>query len=354
MSRSYTYRDIRYELKETQGFFFCLVFAEGEDTALFQTKYYASIEGATTAAINFIEDYTAYRNTKEEKERSRKLEPSPVEIQPADPTPPEAEKRATPSQLLYGNNIAQRAAARRPSTLLGRTTKSLETKTVPHKTKIWQENGEIRTSVPEVESEPEVESVPVVESEPDLRSSLLDYKKIEQGKKPVVQDRKLKIRPLPVILLSGTAVLSIFIIVGSASGFFENMLRRDPPAPVVSPTETPTIAFTPTQAEATIGLPAANPTDTESPTPETTVTLTPTSSITPTINPSTTPTRTPTRTPRPTNPPLTNTFTPVPTGTDTPTATITPSPEPPTATQTNTPTVPPPTQPWLPTATDSP
>jgi hypothetical protein len=166
MSRSYTYRDIRYELKETQGFFFCLVFAEGDETALFQTKYYASIEGATTAAVNFIDDYASYRETKEEKTRTRKIQPPSDEINPPQLKPKEEKKQTIPTQLLSGKNLIEGTAPKRKNNLLGKPTKTLETKTVPHTSKIWQENGEIRTSAP------------VVESGADLRASLLDYSKV--------------------------------------------------------------------------------------------------------------------------------------------------------------------------------
>jgi hypothetical protein len=167
MSRSYTYRDIRYELKETQGFFFCLVFAEGDDTALFQTKYYASIESATTAAVNFIDDYATYRETKEEKARTQKIAPPSDNNDKQGSKEKEKDKRVIPAHLLSGKNLIEGTAPKRKNNLLGKPTKTLETKTVPHTSKIWQENGEIRSSVP------------VVESGSDLRSSLLNYNKTD-------------------------------------------------------------------------------------------------------------------------------------------------------------------------------
>lgn len=320
MSSFYTYRDIRYELKETQGFYYCLVFAEGEDTALFQTKYYASIDGATTAAINFIDDYATYRKKKDERGRFRRQkppeekEPEPIE-EPQEVPEEDKEERVRPRQLFEGTNLLQSAVPDKEA-FGTRNSKALESKRLAQTSKVWQENGEIRSSAPSVGSGQ------------SLRSRLAQ----DHSFTPIprfVEDEaeKKKSRPLPVILLVGVALISIAVVIASASGFLESILQGDEPGAGIPPTETQIVEETPTLPEATIGLPAVVPTDTLEPSSTPTSTTTGTTTIT--VTSTMTPTRvvqTATNTPRPQNTPQpTNTFTPVPTATITPTPSFTPS-----------------------------
>jgi hypothetical protein len=336
MSSSYTYRDIRYELKETQGFYYCLVFAEGEETALFQTKYYASIDGATNAAINFIDDYATYRKKKEERlhflrsKPPEEKEPEPIEEPQVEPEK-QREERIRPRQPFEGTNLLQSAV---PDTEVSsaRNSKTLETKRFAQTSKVWQENGEIRSSVPNVGSSPPLRSKRVQEH------PLTPYPRFVED-----EGEKRKIRPLPVILLVGVALISILVVVASASGFLEGIFNGGGGGSDIPPTDTQVVQVSPTPPEATIGLPAVIPTETLE--ASTTPTITTTVTTTTTFTPTNTPTRvvqTATKTPKPPNtaqptntftPVPTNTFTPVPTNTSTP-ITPTPTPAPPTATST--------------------
>jgi hypothetical protein len=75
MNKTYTHKGINFELEEIQGFYNCFVFAEGDSTPLFQTKYFASAEKAISEAVNFIEDYHAYTEAKRKKKRTRSRKP---------------------------------------------------------------------------------------------------------------------------------------------------------------------------------------------------------------------------------------------------------------------------------------
>jgi hypothetical protein len=241
MSKTYTYKDVRYELEETQGFYYCLVYAAGDETALFQTKYFASVESATTAAINFIEDYKAYRKTKEEKSESQLPKFAKEKSEPKEASPEEEERRVRPAQLWSEKKDAQISAPSEESNRSWRS-KPLEARKISESTKIWQENNEIRSSVPKVEA-----------SVPPRPDALVD-KDAPLREKFELKEKKPRIKPLPVILLVGVALLSISIIVGSASGFFENILRGGQTAPVISSTNTPVVEVTPSPFHATTTL----------------------------------------------------------------------------------------------------
>lgn len=324
MSSSYTYRDIRYELKETQGFYYCLVFAEGEDTALFQTKYYASIDGATNAAINFIDDYATYRKKKEERLhflRSRppeEKESEPIE-EPQEEPEEHREEHIRPRQLFEGTNLLQSAVPDKEA-FSARNSKTVETKRLAQTSKVWQENGEIRSSARKVGSGLPLRSKLVSEQ------SLAPYPRFVED-----EGEKRKIRPLPVILLVGVALISIAVVIASASGFLESIIKGGGGGADIPPTDTQVVQVSPTPPEATIGLPAVIPTETleASMTPTITTTITTTVTTTITATPTNTPTRvvqTATKTPKPANTAQpTNTFTPVPTATITPTPSLTPS-----------------------------
>ena len=308
MSKIKNYRDIKYELKETQGFYYCLVYAEGESTALFQTKYYASAERATSEAISFIDDYSTYRKKKAGRGRNRRSKlryektfpprsRSNSEIPGGQSSKPLESKSLTPkSGFEEGGRGIQRS-------------KPLEARKITQSAKIWQENNQIRSSVPKAESNI------------SLRSKSLEEKAASPSARSKDSKPKRKIRTLPVFLVAGLALLGISIIVGSASGFFQSVLSRDQSKLEITETVLPGAGIDQTTPRPTVALPEIIPSQTLAPTR--TATVTPSITVT---NFPTQPPITSTNTPRPTNPPAsTSTFAPVPPASITPTPTNSPT-----------------------------
>ena len=274
MSKIFTYKEITYELKETQGFYFCLVYAKGESTALFQTKYFASVEGATSAAINFIDDYVAYRKTKQKKRRTQRPKPK-------------QEKTDT-----------QRSKLKDEKSITPTSTPSQE-KRRTQRPKPKQE--ETKTQTPKLMEERRV----APSSKPTQEKSRT------QHLKPQDSERNRIMGLLPVIILVGAVLLIITIIVYGYSEYLENESRQNIVIPITTGTVSPGVRVTLPPPRATNVLPQVSPSQTLTPTVTATlsITITPTSTIFPTQPP-----KISTNTPRPTNPPSpTNTFTPVPT-----------------------------------------
>ena len=319
MNKIFTYREITYELRDTQGFYFCLVYAEGESTALFQTKFFASAESARSAAINFIDDYSSFRKTMEEKSRIRRskpkeekskplnsepvdeiskppiLKPKPEEIRPARTKPLEDEGRSSRSSVEKGLTFGSRSVDK------GQAIKRLW----PHESGTKPQHSSIAT--------------------PNTRNGIL-----------------------LLIVITGVVLVATTIIVERNSGFLQSLLRRDQLRSTTTPTVSPESGFSLPAPRATIALPEFSPSPIYTPTAS--MTANGTVTVTVTITPShttvpTQPSRTPTITPRPTNPPIpTSTFTPTPTLTITPTFTPTATPAPPTLGPPPSPQATPPTQ----------
>ncbi len=315
MSKIKNYRGINYEITETQGFYYCLVYAEGESTALFQTKYYSSVERATSEAISFIDDYSTYREKKEGKSRAQLSK-----LRYEKTFPPKSRSNAEipgvqSSKPLKAKSLTPRSGSEEGGRGIRRS-KPLEARKITQSTRIWQENNQIRSSIPKAES-----------NNP-LHSKSLEEKAAPSSARSEDSKQKRKIRALPVFLLAGLALLSISIIVGSASGFFQSVLSRYQPIAIMTETVSPGAGITQTTPIPTVALPVIVPSQTFTPGPTATVTPTITATNFPTQPPITS-TNMPrsTSTSRPTNPPIsTNTFTPTSTATPIPTATFTASP----------------------------
>jgi len=300
MSKIFTYQEITYELRDTQGFYYCLVYAEGESTALFQTKFFASAESARSAAINFIDDYSDFRKTKEEKSRIRRskpkeekseslisnpiveiskppiLKPKTEEIRPAHTKPSEDERRSSSLPVEKGWTFGSRSVDKGPAIK-----------------RLWPH---------ERESKPKNSS----SASPNRRIGIL-----------------------LIIAITGVVLVVTTIIVEKNSGFLQSLLGRDQVRSTATPTASPESGSLLPAPRATIALPEFSPSPTYTPTAiMTTGTVTVTVTVTPTLTQyPTQQTRTPTNTPRPTNPPIpTSTFTPTPTLTLTPTYTPTATP----------------------------
>ncbi len=67
MSNIIKYREIVYELREKQGKYYCLIFADKEGTALYKTGYFSSATRAVSRAKKYIDDYHGYRESQEDE-----------------------------------------------------------------------------------------------------------------------------------------------------------------------------------------------------------------------------------------------------------------------------------------------
>ena len=67
MSNITKYREIVYELREKQGKYYCLIFADEEGTALYKTGYFSSATRAVSRAKKYIDDYHGYRESQEDE-----------------------------------------------------------------------------------------------------------------------------------------------------------------------------------------------------------------------------------------------------------------------------------------------
>jgi hypothetical protein len=67
MSNINNYGEIVYELKEKQGKYYCVIYADEERTALYRTGYFSSATAAVSRAKKFIDDYHGYRESKEDE-----------------------------------------------------------------------------------------------------------------------------------------------------------------------------------------------------------------------------------------------------------------------------------------------
>jgi hypothetical protein len=66
MSNINKYGEIVYELKEKQGKYYCVIYADEEGTALYRTGYFSSATGAVSRAKKFIDDYHGPRKSNDE------------------------------------------------------------------------------------------------------------------------------------------------------------------------------------------------------------------------------------------------------------------------------------------------
>jgi hypothetical protein len=65
MNNTTKYRETKYELREKQGKYYCLIFADEEGTTLYKTGYFNSASRAVSRAKKYIDDYLGYRELKE-------------------------------------------------------------------------------------------------------------------------------------------------------------------------------------------------------------------------------------------------------------------------------------------------
>jgi hypothetical protein len=317
MSKIYTYREITYELRDTQGFYYCLVYAEGESTALFQTKFFASADNATSAAISFIDDYNSFRKTKEEKRRIRRSKPNEGKSKPL---------------ISESKHEIGKPPISKP--------KVEEIK--PERTKPLED--ESRSSSAPVEKDWTFGSRSVEMGQAIKRLWPHESESKPQHSSIAIPNRKVAI--LLLIIIIGVVFVVTTIIVDRNSGFFQSILGRGQVRSTTTPTVSPESGFSLPAPRATIALPEFSPSPTYTPTAIMTATATVTVTITPTLTTfPTQPSKIPTNTPRPTNPPIpTSTFTPTPTMTITPTYTPTATPAPPTLGPPPSPQATPPTQ----------
>lgn len=319
MSKNYTHKQISYELRETQGFYYCLVYAQGQKSLLYQTKYCVSAEVARSEAIAFIEHYDSFEKNKQKKSRAQRQKPN-------------QEKSKTKRPKL--NEV-------------GRITPVLKAKDEKRRTqgpKLKQEDSSSEHSKLKGEMSRTPTPKPMKEINRDQRLKSQDS---QQGRRVGI---------LPVLLLVGVSLLIMTLIAYGYSEYLESEGRQNqvipttpgidspgigislpPPRetidlPQVSQPQTPTLAVTPTITTTITPTstnfstqPPISATNTQRPTDLPSPTITPT----PSTSPSPTNTVTPTSPPGPTHtltptPTMSPTFTPPP-STSTPTATITPS-----------------------------
>lgn len=63
MKNSTKYREMMYELREKQGKYYCVIFADEEGTILYKTGYFGSALRAVSRAKKYIDDYLALRES---------------------------------------------------------------------------------------------------------------------------------------------------------------------------------------------------------------------------------------------------------------------------------------------------
>ncbi len=310
MKKIYTHKGIKYELEEIQGFYNCFVYAEGDSTPLFQTKYFASAEKAISEAINFIEDYHAYIETKRKKKRTLSRKPK---------------KDKTKKQRTEIKEKGRITPTSKP-------------------------NGEkSRTHIPKPQQEEIVPQPSMFKEEKSMTppSMLNEEKNKTQSLKPQDSKRNRIAGILQALLILGAFLLIITIV---AYGYSEYLVSRPRQVtPEATRTGVPGVGVSLPSPRETIVLPQVSQSQTPTPavTPTLTITITTTSTITATSTFFTTqPSKTPRNTSRPTNPPI-QTNTPSPTNTFTPAPTMTPTLSP-------APTTGPPPPPWATPETPTP
>jgi hypothetical protein len=305
MDRFNTHKGITYELREIQGFYYCLVYPEGESTALFATSYLSSAQAAELAAKDFIDGYDNHRKS------SGKKAPRPSK-------PRQEVRRAISSKPKQGIQKRQREDKKK-------TKPSIKTKTK----RVSQTSKHL------------------------VEESITKSKAI---------NRKRKTRAILLFLLLGSVLAAVTVVVDNYSEAIQASIHRNLVMPIMTETASPVVEITPSPPIATIALPKLRSSQTLAPTTTSEIaissTSTNTSAITSAITtsptqPTVAPTKTdrPANTPRPTKPAApTSTFTPRPTATFTPlpTATFTPIPTATSAPPTDTP------PPWSTPITPSP
>ena len=311
MSKIFTHKEINYELKETQGFYFCLVYVKGKKSRPYQTKYFASAEGARSEAIAFIEYYDTFGKNKQKESRAQRQKQNQEKVKTKRSKLKEV-RRILP--VLKPKDDKSRAQ--------GPKLKQ-EDSTTEH-SKLTGEMS--RTQTPK----------PMKEINRDQRLKSQDS---QQGRRVGI---------LPVLLLVGVSLLIMTLIAYGYSEYLESEGRQNQVIPTTPGIDSPGIGIPLPPPRETIDLPQVSQpqTPTLAVTPTTTTTITPTST-----NFSTQPPISATNTQRPTDPPSL-TITPTPSTSPSPTNTATPtSPPGPTNTLTPTPTMSPTLTPPPPTST---
>jgi hypothetical protein len=283
MGKTFTYKEITYELKEKQGFFFCLVYGERQEQTLYQTKYYGTAGRARSAAMVFIEDYHAFQ----EKQREKNEEQRPKSKPERSKAKPNQEKEVT------------RPPAPKPQDDKSRVKSSQLTHEDP-KTDRAMQIGRMRAT-PTSKPQREIKSTQRLKSQDSQ------------------QDRRggvfTTLSLVVVFTLIGT------LVVYSYSQYLESESRKNQMIPTIPSTDSSSLGIPLPSVRETIDLShdSQPQTPTQTATPTTTTTLTPTST-----NPSTQSPVPATNTPKPTDPPSA-TITPTPSPTDTPTNTASPT-----------------------------
>jgi hypothetical protein len=322
MSKIFTHKEFICELKETQGFYFCLVHAEGQKKLLYQTKYFGSAQGARSAAIGFIEHYDTHIKSKQKKSRAQRPKPKQEKSKTERSKLKEVRRMAPIPKPTDKKNRAQRTEPKQKITSTERT-------------KLREERSKTPSSKPEKE------------------------KSRTQRSKPQDSQQKRRAGIFPVLLLVGGFLLVMTLIVYGYSEYLESEDRKNQVIPLITGTAIQGLGITLPEPRETMVLPQVSQSQTPSATvtPTLTITITttstsfstqppkiathtqrptdppsPTNTPTPSTSPSPTNTATPTTPPSPTNtltpaPTMSPTPTPTPT-TITPTAAITPSPTP--------------------------
>jgi hypothetical protein len=261
MGKTFTYKEITYELKEKQGFFFCLVYGERQEQTLYQTKYYGTAGRARSAAMVFIEDYHAFQEKQREKNEEQRPKSKPErskakpnqekeETRPPAPKPQDDKSRVKSSQLTHEDPKSDHA----------------------------MQIGRMRAT-------------------------------------PTSRGVFTTLSLVVVFTLIGT------LVVYSYSQYLESESRKNQMIPTIPSTDSSSLGIPLPSVRETIDLShdSQPQTPTQTATPTTTTTITPTST-----NPSTQSPVPATNTPKPTDPPSA-TITPTPSPTDTPTNTASPT-----------------------------
>ncbi len=301
MSKILTYKEISYELKETQGFYFCLVYAEGKKSHPYQTKYFASAEGARSEAIAFIEYYDTFGKNKQKASRAQRQKQNQEKV------------KTIRSKLKELRRIIP-------------ILKPKDEKSRAQGPKLKQED----TTTEHSDLTGEMSRTPTPKPKKEInRDQRLKSQDSQQGRRVGI---------FPVLLLVGISLLIMTLIAYGYSEYLESEDRQNQVIPTTPGIDSPGSGVSLPAPRETIVLPqlsqSQTPTLAVTPTTTTTTTITPRST-----NFSTQPPITATNTQRPTDPPSL-TSTPTPSTSPTPTNTATPtSPPAPTDTLTPTPTM---------------
>jgi hypothetical protein len=247
MDRFNTHKGITYELREIQGFYYCLVYPEGESTALFATSYLSSAQAAELAAKDFIDGYDNHRKS------SGKKAPRPSK-------PRQEVRRAISSKPKQGIQKRQREDKKK-------TKPSIKTKTK----RVSQTSKHL------------------------VEESITKSKAI---------NRKRKTRAILLFLLLGSVLAAVTVVVDNYSEAIQASIHRNLVMPIMTETASPVVEIPANTPRPT--KPAA-PTSTFTPRPTATFTPLPTATFTPIPTATSAP---PTDTPPPWSTPITPSPTP--------------------------------------------